>query len=290
MECLELLIPPLPQLITVNQVLYTEPYNHANRIIPLYDIIIVTKGTFYITEEGTEYTISPGSMLVLEPDKRHWGHQECLPGTELYYFHFQHPAPIRQVHGDDIQWGSVFPKPNHWDRQPCSQYMYIPKFTTLDTVQLIPLLNQMVYLRSEFTLENLLPLQTLLGQLFVILQKIASMQMHTRSYEVTQLVIQYLRANMDKPFRLGNLSDQLNFHVDHLSKCLKKHTGMTPIQYLNRLRIEKAKLLLEQTDLTLQQISENTGITDYNYFFRLFRKHSGISPSQYRLYFKNHRQ
>jgi AraC-like DNA-binding protein len=286
MDCLELPIPPMPQLLTVNRVVYHKPTNHFSRIFPLYDIILVAKGAFYITEEDVEYNIQENSLLVLEPYKQHWGHQKCLPGTILYYLHFKHPSPLQTVYGEEIQWNSVYPTPNYWDHEPCKQSLYIPKFATIDTAHLIPLLDQMVLLRQRFTLENLLLLQSLLGQVLVLLQKAARSQSYTRSQEISQLIVNYLHANIEKPFRLEELSKQLNFHLDYLTKCLKKHTGMTAIQYLNRLRIEKAKLLLEQTDLVLQQVGEKVGIGDYNYFFRLFRKHSGVTPAQYRMSYK----
>jgi AraC-like DNA-binding protein len=283
MDCLELQMPPLPQLMTVNKVSYQEPFNHFERTFPLYDIILVTKGAFHITEEGESYKIGENSLLVLEPNKRHWGHQSCNPGTTLYYLHFKHSPPLRTLPGEDIQWHSVFTTPNHWDLEPCAQYLYIPKFGEIDTAQLVPMLEQMRAMRGRFTLEHLLPLQAMLGQVLLVLQKAARTSSYSRSQEISRLIVRYMDEHMEKPFRLEDLSKRLNYHIDYLTKCLKKHTGMTPIQYLNRLRIEKARHLLAQTDLPLQCVSEKVGITDYNYFFRLFRKHSGMTPVQYRL-------
>ncbi|CAG7649180.1 HTH-type transcriptional activator RhaS [Paenibacillus solanacearum] len=282
MDNLELSIPPLPQFITANRLQYERGFTHFERSFPLYDILYVTHGSFHMTEEGNEYNLEANQLLVLEPFKRHWGHLACPPGTKLYYLHFKHPAPVRTITGGDIQWNSMLPSPNHWDREPARQSMYIPKTAVIEPDNLVPLLEEIVRRRRRFTLENQLPLQALSAQFFMLLQQAVRSQSGTRSHEISRLVVEDLRARIEEPFRLEALANRLNFHIDYLSKCLKKHTGLTPLQYLNRLRMEQAKQLLERSSFTLQEISEKVGIQDYNYFFRLFRKHAGMSPFRYR--------
>jgi YesN/AraC family two-component response regulator len=75
---------------------------------------------------------------------------------------------------------------------------------------------------------------------------------------------------------------ELHLNFDYLARCLKKHTGMSPIQYVQYQRIEKAKALLLQSNDTVPNIAEQIGIMDYNYFIRLFRKQSGLTPGAYR--------
>ena len=53
--------------------------------------------------------------------------------------------------------------------------------------------------------------------------------------------------------------------------------------YIKKLRMEKAKELLKQTDLTISQVAAQTGFSDYNYFCRVFKKETGIPAKKYRL-------
>lgn len=282
MDCLELQIPPMPQLLMIGHIKPREGTVHFERSFPVYDVIVVKQGAFYMTEDGVPYEIGEHCLLVLEPDRLHYGHLPCLPGTELYYLHFKHPAPLRTVAADEIQWTAVPPSVTHQDIEPSKQLMYIPKFGAIDTAELFPILEQMFQLHSRISLENQLPLQSLLGQLFVLLQKQLRARTLSRSQQLSEQMIQYLYSTSDKPFRLDDLSRRFNFHIDYLSKCLKKHTGMTPLQYANRIKIERAKSLLHQTGLPLKQIVANVGFADYNYFLRVFRQHTGISPAKYR--------
>jgi AraC-like DNA-binding protein len=92
----------------------------------------------------------------------------------------------------------------------------------------------------------------------------------------------YLQQLGAQPFRGETMEEALHFQFDYITRCLKKHTGMTPLQYLHHLRIGKAKSLLENTSLTVQEIAEQVGFDSANYLIRLFRKMTGMPPGRYR--------
>ncbi|OXM85563.1 helix-turn-helix transcriptional regulator [Paenibacillus rigui] len=286
-ECLELALPPTPFLMTVGRYRPVQGTRHYERTFPLYDIILVKQGAYYMVEDGVRYDIKENGLLVLEPDKLHAGSAPCPEGTELYYVHLKHPRPLRTLRADEISWSALLsPSPSYHDLDAGSQRMYLPKFAHLDLSEVFPLLDRMMELKSQFSLENQLPLQALAASLCVQLQR--ALRAHTLSpgQKLSEQLIAYLYACSDRPFRLDDLSEQFHFHVDYLSKCLKKHTGLTPLQYSNRIKIEKAKSMLQQTDLPLKEIVNQLGIADYNYFLRLFRKHTGVSPGKYRYSFQ----
>jgi AraC-like DNA-binding protein len=59
--------------------------------------------------------------------------------------------------------------------------------------------------------------------------------------------------------------------------------GVSPIQYLNRYRVEQAKSLLSESDKSMEQIARQIGSSSQNYFSYLFRKTTGTTPRAYRL-------
>lgn len=282
MICLELCIPPIPVLITINKVKFPQSYSHHDRIFSLYDIIIVRSGTLYMTEDDIPYEIQENQMLVLEPGKRHYGHCACQEDTDIYYLHFQHPSAQHPVSTDEIRWHAILPATSYLDLELPKQFIYIPKFTTINTTQVWLLLEEMISMHKRSVLEQILPLQSLFGQLLSMLQNQAKHSYNHSSRHLSDNIITYLTNHVDKPFRLEDMSRQLNYSIDYMSKCLRKHTGLTPLQYLNSLRIQKARDLLEHSSLSLREISTCVGIPDMNYFFRLFRKHTGMPPAQYR--------
>ena len=68
----------------------------------------------------------------------------------------------------------------------------------------------------------------------------------------------------------------------YLSHLFRRQTGEKYVQYLNGIRIAKAKDLLLTTDRKLYQIARSVGYDNVKYFFRVFKKWEGITPEQYR--------
>jgi transcriptional regulator GlxA family with amidase domain len=63
-------------------------------------------------------------------------------------------------------------------------------------------------------------------------------------------------------------------------------TGYTPLDYVQLVRIEEAKQMLETTDMPIDTVSMEVGYEDSAFFLRLFRRHAGITPSKYRQRFR----
>lgn len=92
----------------------------------------------------------------------------------------------------------------------------------------------------------------------------------------------YLKGNLHRKITLEEIAQYCCVSVYHLSHLFKRETGMSPIDFLNRLRVEKAAYYLEATDCTIQQIASFVGFLDANYFTRAFKKYVKCTPSAYR--------
>lgn len=81
---------------------------------------------------------------------------------------------------------------------------------------------------------------------------------------------------------LRTLAEQLNVSPSYLSTLFRRECGMTLTEYVNSRRMEHAVHLLHHTNKLINTIAYECGIADTNYFIRLFKKHTGISPQKYR--------
>ncbi len=89
----------------------------------------------------------------------------------------------------------------------------------------------------------------------------------------------YIRENYKKPLQLSLVAEECGITGSYLSRLFKEHLGITFIDYLNRFRLNKAIILLEEKKYSIKEISYLVGYQDPNYFSRIFRRHMGISPS-----------
>ena len=85
------------------------------------------------------------------------------------------------------------------------------------------------------------------------------------------------------PFLEGveELAGRLEVSAAHLSRVFSKKIGLSPGKYITRMRVEYAKLLLRDPDITITYVAEASGFANANYFAKVFRKETGMSPSEY---------
>lgn len=95
-------------------------------------------------------------------------------------------------------------------------------------------------------------------------------------------IMKYINANYEKDLSLKLLSDTFHLNASYISTLIKNETNMTYSQYVTNLRIEKAKSLLQTTNMSLAEISELVGFNDYFYFIKKFKKETGVTPGHYR--------
>tara|TARA_B100000315_G_scaffold217965_1_gene218927 strand:+ start:3441 stop:4211 length:771 start_codon:yes stop_codon:yes gene_type:complete len=92
----------------------------------------------------------------------------------------------------------------------------------------------------------------------------------------------YIEENLSKSFSLDDLAAQTCLSKFHFCRVFKRHESMTCSEYLNLLRIRKAKTLLKNDCLSISEIFYLTGYNDLAYFGRVFKTLEGVSPSAYR--------
>ena len=96
-------------------------------------------------------------------------------------------------------------------------------------------------------------------------------------------VISYIQDNFNKDIYLEGIAETFNTSTSYLSRLLKKETSSTFSEYLNILRVNKAKELLSTTQLSIKEIYEQVGFNNRNTFIRVFKNFVGVTPSEYRI-------
>lgn len=94
--------------------------------------------------------------------------------------------------------------------------------------------------------------------------------------------INFIEQNMKEALTVGQIASKAYMSPQHFRKIFKNSTGVTPMEYINKLRISTAQKLLIESDFSISKIAEEIGIIDINYFSRLFKREVGCSPSTYR--------
>ncbi|WP_054950168.1 response regulator transcription factor [Numidum massiliense] len=99
--------------------------------------------------------------------------------------------------------------------------------------------------------------------------------------DIVQRIHEYIGNHLGDDLSLTAIGEALNYNPYYLSRLYKQLTGQGLAEYVQEARLEKAKQLLCEGDLTIYDVSQAIGFVSENYFYRFFKKHTGMTPREY---------
>ncbi len=246
-----------------------------------HELVIVFKGCgTHFTNKG-EYTINAGDVFLIKPGMSH-GYRDTS-GLELINILFRPEKLNYPLHdlGELPGYHALFELEPNLRRQHGFKSRL-----QLSAEQLGPV--KQLALRIEELLKhkgkgNVFMAVSCFMQLQVLLSQCQSEAESKQEYELFQLgdLLSYLNRNYTKEIRLNDLAKRAGMSISSLNRLFRKTLNRSPVEYLLRLRIEKASVLLATENINVTDAAHKTGFTDSNYFSRQFRKVTGISPRAY---------
>ncbi len=106
------------------------------------------------------------------------------------------------------------------------------------------------------------------------------------AYTYFRPVFEYMTLNLDRAVKLDELAEAVHMHPTYFVKKFGEKCGMSPLAYLNNLRMYKAMSLLISSKDSIEDVAKAIGILDASYFARRFKKHTGLSPTEYKKLFR----
>lgn len=96
------------------------------------------------------------------------------------------------------------------------------------------------------------------------------------------LATHYMNENIEKKLKLNDIADHFGYSASYFYRLFYKNMGIPPIEYFNQLKIQRSCHHLLNSAMHVNQIAVKVGFDDPYYFSRMFKKHTGMSPTQYR--------
>lgn len=257
--------------VTNKDHIYPTTY-HAHDFV---ELSIVTSGQIRYTIEGEHYILKKGDVMVFNPGVHHQAlvdvHTTC---TELH-------IGIGNLNID------------------CNAPNYMKSLSWPPIVAMKKYENEFMQCCKEIEKEQRLRelghsfmLKALVMKLILILYREMDECSHPQSLEASQFasrdkkvivqsLIDYMSSYYMEDISLDNISKNMYLSPVYISKIFKEETGTSPINYLIQIRLEKAKQILENNRIPVNQVAKAVGYEDAYYFSKLFKKYYGVSPSAY---------
>lgn len=103
-----------------------------------------------------------------------------------------------------------------------------------------------------------------------------------KSDRLIENIKNYVDSNIEFDIKISHIANIFHYNVQYIGRLFKKSTGLSFNDYLNRQRLNRSKILLTETDLSVLDISSRLGFNNISYFNRLFKKIFGTTPTEYR--------
>ena len=258
------------------------PHDHV-----FHEIVCVESGTaVHKTAEGEQH-LRPGDIIVMRPQVWHGYHSprrltiiNCLIGGKLIH---RHGTLLAQVDG-------AF---ELFRRRPSRPWLETPVMLHARPAERQVMVDRLEAIMSELEKKpDGWQAAATVGVLDVLIMTARLSQAAPTAGDVSNSsgrveravldAVGSIEANYTRQIRMADLAKHVHLSEGHLSRHFTRRMGMSPIEFMHRLRAEHACRLLQSTSLPVADIAASVGYDEVAYFSRCFRKQVGRSPRQYR--------
>lgn len=103
----------------------------------------------------------------------------------------------------------------------------------------------------------------------------------SKKLDLSARLVSYIETHLSQDITLDELANYTNYSVAHISRIFKEMTNDTLVSYINEKRLQKAKGLLKE-EIPIKEIAMEIGFNNYSYFYKAFKRRTGMSPEDYR--------
>ena len=236
-----------------------------------YILLYCTEGNGQITLGENKYDLKPNTYIIIPPHVSHHYQSSTQNPWTIYWSHFVGSKA-------DLLY-------DRYVSAPIESVRAIARSETRrkEFIKIMGILES-GYEMQDLELANL--------SLYNLLVNMIYSKVDISTAEKTDAIsksIEYLNNNLNKTFKVEEIATQQNLSVSRFSELFKLKTGNSPIQYFNKLKIQKSCQYLYFTDLSIKEICAKIGYEDAYYYSKAFKKLMGMPPSTYRKEYKTER-
>lgn len=271
-------------LLNIGYAIHNADWNYKNVRSPFARIYLVKEGSARLHLPGNRIQdLRPNHLYMIPPFTMH--SCECTNHFTLYYIHIydnqksdysiledlMYPVEIKAKNIDELLVERLF------TINPDSALNHNDPKKYDNTTNLIKTINNQTNRATHELLETN-------GILFQLLSHF--MVYSKDKYDIVDnrilRVVKYIRNNIHKDISIEELKDMCCLSKDHFIRLFKNELQETPTQYIIQRKIERAQLMLITSDLLIKDIAYELSFENVSYFNRLFKKATGLTPSDYR--------
>lgn len=257
-------------------------WTHPTRKLNNYEIIVGYEGVAHIQVGEEQFRVKPGDVLAIPEGYPHKGYQVSNEKVSFYWMHFT--GQVRIIDQEEQQ--ELFMKIES-TKELDNQIMVLPLYEEFSSTHRLGILfNQLIHLQMDQhyreVSRNYLATSYLLELHQMTYDKWLLGRHHENADRKLRTMMEWVKANSHQAINHETVAENFNYNKNYLNRYFKKGIGLSVNQYVQSVRIEKAKELLYSSHKQIKEIGYEVGFNDEKHFLKTFKKSTGMTPSQYR--------
>ncbi len=255
-----------------------------------YEMVYVKKGTGEYIVENKRFTVGPNDIVIVKPNKKHCLKVKSEKRCEFTVIYFSFVSRFNDVEShktkriySDIPLDDFI---NFVSGERSDDYLNLKVNQKND---IIILLEQLVCEKTGQEIGSECMVQLLIMQLFVMISRALKMEWEnsikaktTKIKELIDISVKYIENNYERDTTLNDVAKYVFLSQSYFARMFKKEKGISPINYLLKVRIERAKELLLSSEMKASEIAAAVGFSNQQRFNEIFKKYTQLTPIQYR--------
>ena len=247
------------------------------------EVIIVIDGSCDYRIDLDKFTINKGDILIVSPQALH--SFNLIPENTMTWVSFVFNINmLKSYDTDGALLKYIAPILNHEHELPIIIQDNIECYKKIFNA-----IENIIYCYYEKDIAYELELKSLLFKFFSLLYKNNLIEKQKNKNPITisntdkiKLALNYINEHYSEDISINTLSELCEYSEYHFMRFFKKHIGLTCIQYINNLRLEKSSILLTSTNNPIMDISLEVGFDNLSYFNKLFKRKYNLTPKEFR--------
>lgn len=238
-----------------------EGWIHRERIMDCHELLMGLRGTIGLEEDGFSRDLGPLDMLFFRQGHRHRGTGPAGAGDSFFWVHFREAA----VPADEGRKTSLPCHVRGSDTPRCRMLMHQLQDCAADPGSPPDLAG---WLCGALLLE--------------LVRSGGAGGKDGAGAQWFRHLLSWAELHLDHPLQVEDLARQAGRHPDHVTRTFRRHLDITPLDWLHRQRLERARRLLQDTDMSVKEVASACGFTGSRQFIRNFRERECLGPGEWR--------
>lgn len=272
----------ISNIVTVYYNEFTKGYYFDGEKHDFWELVYIDKGEVEVSADGINYQLSEGDIIFHRPNEFHTIGGNGIVASNVLVISFFCHSPVMAFFEQKVM------KLTEQERRLLGLFIMESKKVFVEGLGRLyqesnrlksPSVGaeQMMYLYLQQFLIQLIRLELEP----VNVERSSGMLKKTFKDATINKIVLYLQENMGESLLLDDICNEFYLSKTYLKRFFKNETGYTVMAYLKALRMEEAKKLIRENNLSFTEIAQKLGFDSVHYFSTSFKKHEGFSPSEY---------